>query len=217
MIYSHEHKLLSARIEEQDRAMDNFSREIRENIGQLLNFTKMNMFPIAKYATDSKQIELIENTKQLLDQLINDVHNISHSLNSDYIKINGLPQVLREELNFIINPQNVVFHIDVTGNYQSFEPERELLIYRIAREAIVNISKHASATAVSVQLDYDNDGLKMQITDNGCGFDKSKLTDSEGSGLVNMMQRAMIIDADLEINANPDKGCCVTLNVKKNT
>jgi signal transduction histidine kinase len=121
----------------------------------------MNMFPIAKYATDSKQTGLIEKTKQLPDRLINDVHKISHGLNSDYIKINGLPQVLREELNFIISLQNMHFNIDVTSNFQSFEPNKELLIYRIAREAILNIAKHASATLVNMPLSYDGDEFTM--------------------------------------------------------
>ncbi len=195
--------------------MDHFSREIRENIGQLLNFTKMNMFPIAKYATDSKQIELIEKTKKLLDRLIKDVHNISHSLNSDYIKINGLPQVLKEELNFIINNQNVACSFDVKGNYRSFEPAKELLIYRIAREAMLNIAKHASASEVVIELIYDHNDFKMRISDNGCGFDNSMITEFKSKGFMNMQQRTMILNGSLEIVSMPSMGCTVSLLVQK--
>ena len=63
--------------------MNLMSKEIHDNIGQLLGFTKMNLNVIGKHASDNRQIGLIDKTKDLLDQISNDVRNISHSLNSD--------------------------------------------------------------------------------------------------------------------------------------
>jgi len=83
MIFDHQNKLLITRFEEQERTMNLMSKEIHDNIGQLLGFTKMNLNVIGKYASDNRQIGLIDKTKDLLDQISNDVRNISHSLNSD--------------------------------------------------------------------------------------------------------------------------------------
>lgn len=213
MTYEQENQLLCARIAEHEHTLDHFSREMRENIGQLLNFTKMNMFPIEKFATDTRQKELIERTKQLLDRLIGDVHNMGHGLNSDYVRVNGLPQALQEEMHFLLPYPTIASKLDVTGNYVGVAPEKELLVYRIAREALHNIARHAAATEVSVHLAYAPQHFTMTIADNGNGFDQNTITERNTKGLVTIKHRARLLSGWVHIESPIGVGTTLKLHV----
>jgi two-component system, NarL family, sensor kinase len=215
LIYNHQNKLLHVRIEEQERSMDQVSKEIHDNVGQLLNLTKMNMHPIAKRATDPDQRTLIDNTRALIDQLINEVRSISHSLNTDYIKANGIVSVLEEETRFIMNSHDIRCQVNLSGDNKAFDPEQELFIYRIAQEAIHNVIKHAHASELTIDLTYEPELFTMSITDNGKGFELNEIYELKGIGFLNMMQRAKLLNASLDIQSQPSKGCTITLTMKK--
>ncbi len=213
MIFDHQNKLMSARFDEQERTMNQMSREIHDNIGQLLTFTTMNMNAITKYATDSRQTVLIEKAKTLLDQITHDVRNISHSLSSDFIKVRGLIPVLEDELESIRFLQEIACTIEIKGERQVFDPGKSLLIYRIAQEAIHNITKHASATAIHIVLDYDPVLFTMSVTDNGKGFDKQEIYALNGIGFQNMLERTTLLNGSLDIESQPMHGCTIMLRV----
>lgn len=213
MIYDHQNKLLIARIEEQERTMNQISREIHDNIGQILSFTKMNITVINKYAIEQRQKELLEKTTKLVDSLIRDVLNISHTLNGDYIKGHGLVSILQDELDYFTLSQDIQCKIDIVGDQKTFSPDKELLIYRIAQETIHNISKHAQASKITITLTYESDTFTMSISDNGIGFEKNKIFELNGIGFLNMLQRAKLLNGNLEIQSQPLSGCTITLNV----
>ena len=213
MIFDHQNKLLNARFEEQERTMNQMSREIHDNIGQLLSFTTMNMNAITKYASDRRQVVLIDKAKSLLDQITQDVRNISHSLNSDFIKVRGLVPVLEDELESIKFSQEIDCKIKITGTPEVFDPGKSLLMYRIAQEAIHNITKHADGSAICISLNYDPIVFTMSIKDNGKGFDKQKIYALTGIGFQNMLERTTLLNGSLDIESQPLKGCTITLRV----
>jgi len=213
MIYDHQNKMLTTRIEEQERAVDQVSKEIHDNLGTQANFAKMNILTIAMYATDNEQISVIEKTKTILDGIIKDVRNISHSLNSDFIKDIGLINMLQEELNYLNLSHTINCNIDIIGDDVKFLPEKELLIYRIAQEAIHNVSKYAKASNLDIILAYEPDTFVMTIVDNGIGFEKSILGELKGIGFLNMIQRTKLLNGSLDIESQPSCGCKITLQV----
>ena len=214
MIYDHQNMILTTRIEEQERAMDQVSKEIHDNLGQQTNFAKMNLLTIAMYATDNQQKTVIEKTKTILDGIIKDIRNISHSLNSDFIKDIGLINMLQEELNYLNLSPTINCDIDIIGDDKKFLPEKELLIYRIAQEAIHNVSKHAQATNLDIILTYEANTFIMTIADNGIGFDKNKIYEMKGLGFLNMFQRARYVHGSLEVESVPNDGSTITLTIK---
>jgi signal transduction histidine kinase len=84
-------------------------------------------------------------------------------------------------------------------------------LFLVFREAVNNIAKYAGASNVQVNLEKINNGLEMQVVDNGCGFDVSKQTSS--SGLKNMHARAASLNGTLEIFSKPGKGTTLTLRL----
>ena len=215
LIFSYEKKLLNSKIEEQERVMTQVSREVHDNFAQTLNHLMMNNRVIADYATNNEQVELIQNSSAMLNELIVDATNISHSLSSDFVKSRGLYDILKSELKSISASKNIQCEINLTGGERILNPDEELIVYRIAQEAIHNIIKHAQAKKVNVALHNDPNKFLMTIVDDGVGFDKNKLFDLDGIGFLNMVQRSKFLNGNFNIESAPTKGCTITLEIPR--
>lgn len=89
--------------------------------------------------------------------------------------------------------------------------EIEMTIYRIIQESFTNISKHSQANLVDLQFQVQDSCLKIQIIDNGKGFEPAQNT--TGFGLQGMHERAAAIDALLKIDSTPGQGCRIELSI----
>jgi signal transduction histidine kinase len=91
-------------------------------------------------------------------------------------------------------------------------PERELAIYQIAKEGIVNALHHSRASSISVELVADSSGVRLVVSDDGVGFDPfTDKTDHYGLRIVR--ERATMLGAQLFVDAAPGLGCRLTLLV----
>ncbi len=101
-----------------------------------------------------------------------------------------------------------------------FSPEQRQHIYQIVREALSNIARHASATRAQVELRYDNCDdrsgarvVQVKIRDNGRGVVQPAIR--AGRGLLNMRERAALLNADFDLESEPGRGTTVTLVIKQ--
>lgn len=213
LIFDYQNEILRTKLEEQERTMNQISKDIHDNVGQLLSLVQMNMYLIAENTVTDKQKQVVEKTNGLVERAITDLRNISHSMNNNFVERLGLVDVIRKELEYIRLSRNISCNIDVQGDNQSLQPEKELMIYRIAQEATHNILKHAKASIINILLIFEPDSFKMRISDNGIGFSKDKLYDMNGLGLLNMFQRAKFLGGDLDIQSEAQKGSTITLTI----
>ena len=91
--------------------------------------------------------------------------------------------------------------------------ETGVAYYVIAHEALSNARKNARASRVTVSLSTEAGALRLEVLDNGCGFDSSKQATEAHRGLQNMMNRASSIGADLRIVSAPDRGTSVHVSL----
>ena len=216
MIFDHQNNILRTKIEENENTLDHLSKELHDNIKSVLGFAQMSIYNIADLATNPEQILLIEKTNNIVGQVIDDLHNISHSLNSNFVKNIGLVETISKELENIRVLKNITYGMEIKGAPVAISAEKELYIYRIAQEAIQNCIKHAKATHINFELDYDGDSFRMKITDNGIGFDKNKIFEMKGLGFINMFQRARYVDGSLEVQSVPMQGSTIILTLNPN-
>lgn len=95
-----------------------------------------------------------------------------------------------------------------------FKPDIELMIIRIAQEAIQNTIKHANAQQFSIALDYNKIGFQMQIIDDGSGFVIDPEAPWTGVGLQSMYERSRIIQGNMDINSIQGEGTTITLRLE---
>ena len=113
----------------------------------------------------------------------------------------------------------VQFHPAVTDG--RLAPEIETACFRIVQEALTNITRHARATRVEIDLYQDGDKLVLSVQDDGCGFDPARVRAQAvagGSvGVLGMQERAMLIGGQLDIASARGQGSAVRLRVTWST
>jgi signal transduction histidine kinase len=97
------------------------------------------------------------------------------------------------------------------------DPATETALYRIAQEALTNVSRHAGASEVEVGLARDDDGVTLSIHDDGCGFDTeaaATLVRREGGfGLGSIRERTLLLGGALEVRTSPGHGTTLTVRI----
>jgi len=91
----------------------------------------------------------------------------------------------------------------------ALDAERETALYRIAQEALTNVVKHARAGSATIQLSRENGLLKIEIGDDGRGFDTDGPATDGHFGLVTMRERAEMAGGSLHVGSSPGRGSLV--------
>lgn len=205
MEYRYENELLHTRLEVQEQALNKVSQEIHDNIGQTLSIAQLNLLTFNMNNNNAaEQNSIIENSRSLLAKAIEDLRNVSHVLNSENISRIGLEEAIRKELNYLSSFNNLKFDFQLSGEPDDLSDENELMVFRIAQEALANIIKHAKASFVIIKLQYLPDGFAMTIADNGVGMAISEKTEGAGIGVINMKQRAEVMKGSLDIDSSSE-------------
>jgi two-component system sensor histidine kinase DegS len=108
-------------------------------------------------------------------------------------------------------------HLKLIGEEKRLPPQIEVGLFRILQEALRNVDRHSGATEVMVTIGFEIQQTKINIKDNGRGFDlaavKERLTSTNHFGLVGMQERADLFGGKLEIESGQGKGTTVTISV----
>ena len=108
-------------------------------------------------------------------------------------------------------------NLDVPESIEDTPPEIEQAFYRVAQEALENISRHAQASQMEVRLLQQQGQLELVVRDDGLGFEPGDATGGDtGSehhpmGLKGMQERAEMIEAQLVVESQPGQGAVVRL------
>jgi two-component system, NarL family, sensor kinase len=208
----YENALLNAQIEIQEQTLLAVSQEIHDNIGQTLTVAKLYLNNEGTIANKDQP-----NVKDLISKAISDLRQLSKTLNSDRIKDIGFLEAFRFDLDIIQQSGQISINIEILGDHYRMNPKIELILYRVCQEILSNILKHANAKNILIVLSYDDDQLRMSISDDGKGFDVDSIlqvTNAEqGVGLQNIIKRIKIINGYIAIDSSPDNGTQHTIKI----
>ncbi|HTE32965.1 MAG TPA: ATP-binding protein [Chryseolinea sp.] len=215
MKLSHENNLLETKLEIQEITFQTISREIHDNINLSLTLAKLHLNTINWNEVDKCGLQ-IDSSINLLSESIQNLSNISKSLNSEIIKNQGLIIALENEIHRIISLGLLTIELAVTGEPIYMDNQKELLIFRIIQEAFNNIIKHSGATIVLLTLKYEVTELRLCIIDNGKGFypKSEELIKKDGkAGLSNMSMRAKMMGGEMKVESKLDQGTSLYINI----
>ncbi len=199
-----EEELAKTQLEIQEQTLKNIGRELHDNVGQMLAYANMQLNALGSTVTDAIKPK-VEDTKKTISNSIEEVRALSKTLNSDVTLNLGLVVSLTNEIARLNKLNAIDATISVKGEEQDLPNKKdEIFIYRIIQEFLSNTLKYAQAEHVSVAMNYQSDLLTIVVKDDGMGFNPDLI--KKGSGLINMQSRASLINAELEINSEVDKG-----------
>ena len=205
-----------AQLEIQEQTHKKNSQEKHDNIGQVLSLVKLNINTMD--CDEPKALQgKINDSRHLITKAIQDLRDLSKSLDTDYVTDMGLIRSVEYELEMIKKTGVYKIQFEIKGEPYRLKHQQELIFFRIVQEALHNIIKHAKATAIAVQLMFEPEMFTLQITDNGIGFDTSQLEQNNfnglGLGIRNMHNRATMINADFKLISALEKGTTITLTL----
>lgn len=206
-----DHTLLQSRLEIQEETFKSISRELHDNIGQILTLAKLHLNTLILENSEESR-ERLNGAIDMITQTIQSLRDVSKNLHADTISKFGLVNALETEIRIIekLGILQPVFR--VFGQPVHLDDNKSLIIFRIVQEALQNIVKHAKATILEMNIHYSFEQMRLTISDNGTGFNWEESKD-KGSGLRNMTDRARIIGAHFDMHPAPATGTIITLTI----
>jgi PAS domain S-box-containing protein len=195
------------------------SRELHDETAQMLAGLSRDL---ASLSADESGLprdltEHLQNLRVLADSALEGVRRFSQDLRPSILDDLGLVPALEWLLSNAEKQHQVKTSISISGSRRRLAPEKELIIFRIAQEALSNIRRHSEASTVDMSIDIDDVALTLMINDDGRGFSipkrASELVQSGKLGMVGMRERARLVGGTLIVQSEPGKGTKITLRV----
>jgi len=209
-------ELLRTHLEIQEQTFQNISQEIHDNIGQMLSLVKLNLNTADFSEELPAAIEKVKRSKELVSKAISDLRDLSKSLNPEIIMKIGLTEAMERELLIVAKTGQYEVNLSQDGDYYRLDPQKELIMFRIFQEILNNIINHSKAKTVNVTLEYQPEFFRLNVSDDGMGFDISSLEGSKhcpGLGIQNMRNRAKLIGADIQFMSVLEKGTVISVEL----
>jgi len=153
-----------------------------------------------------------------LDSLSRHSRDISHRLHPSILDDLGLAAALRSLAEAFEERSNIPARFIVRTVPERFSREISLAVYRIAQEALHNITKHAGDNAtVTIALETRGGQLELTIRDSGVGFSPERLSSPNGLGLKSMAERAELVGGNLAVDSVPGHGTRLHIRIPLET
>lgn len=206
----YEKELLKTKLLVQEETFQHISRDIHDNIGQKLTLARLFLNTINFTNTENVHSN-VKQSAEVISQCLSDLRDISRSLSTEQILNNGLYKALENEVNLINRSGVLKIKLNMTGDFDFIQAEKEILVFRIIQECLSNTIKHAQATEITIELSSTDSLKTICVSDNGIGFNQEEITNS--NGLNNIQSRVNAIGGVLCISSVHQKGTVITIKI----
>jgi signal transduction histidine kinase len=203
------HELL--RLQEEQR--HTLSRELHDNIAQLLTVTTNRIALVRSGATSKKMRRELAEVKSVAEQALQAVSNLSRNLRPAMIDQMGLAAAIEKHAAAFRDRVKLELHVHIEApSAETLDGAAATNLFRIVQEALNNIEKHARATEARISLLEEDKLLRLEIADNGRSFSPTHAATAQKNGslgLVSMRERAEMLGGTFEIEAQHGNGTTV--------
>jgi PAS domain S-box-containing protein len=207
-----EREMNKAILKAQENERREIGTELHDNICQILASSHL-LLDSAKRVENAERTDFIDKSKKHIIQALTEIRNLSHRMVPIFFEANSFEEAINELLQNM-NPNNkfaIDFKFDQRIALKLVSRDIQLNLYRILQEQLKNIVKYANATNINVELCLHEDMIRMQIMDNGLGFDNDKV--KKGIGFFNMQRRAESFSGKFSFETSPGNGCALSIEL----
>ncbi|MFD5096594.1 HAMP domain-containing sensor histidine kinase [Amycolatopsis thailandensis] len=184
------------------------AQELHDEVGQTLTAVLLELKRVADHAPAPVRDELRqvqETTRGSLDE----IRRIARRLRPGDLEQLGLISALKALTTEISGHSDLTVRRRFDPDLPNLGEDAELVVYRVAQEAITNTARHAGARNLELALTRTDDGVRLRIRDDGRGLGAA----TEGAGIRGMRERALLVGAELVVGPGPEGGTEVRLHV----
>jgi len=196
----------------QEQERQRIARELHDDMSQKIGLVNLEIDQIADEVHADTHRARLEQVSSQIGELAGDLSSLSHRLHPSRLQTLGLIESVRLLCSEMSQRRQVTIEFRATELPSTVDPRVSLCLYRIAQEALHNVTKHSQARDASVALAREGNEVCLHIADSGIGFDAFAL-DHAGLGLVSMRERVGMLKGDLVINATPGGGTRIRVRV----
>ena len=184
------------------------AQELHDGVGQSLTGVVLQLGRVARDVDSVAKPGVIE-AQETARESLEEVRRIARRLRPEALDDLGLASallVLGERV-----AEHTELHVDVAVQPGlAFNADEELVLYRVAQEALTNVARHSGAKRAEVRLALHSGRPLLQVDDDGAGLQSDA---REGSGVLGMRERAVLVGGTLKLNPSPLGGARVTLEL----
>lgn len=208
-----ENAVLNSFINGEERERVRISQELHDGLAALVSAAKMSLEALPHLDETSKNNQ-IDKTKNILENTHAEIRQIAHNLMPITLEKEGLIKATEQFVNDL--NQTGIIHLQLINNISKtpdISPQIQLMLYRIIQELVNNIIKHSQAHQAIISFSTtENHLLKIEVTDDGIGFDQENSKNSQG--LFSIKQRLNAIGGNFILQRNKLKGMQAIAEVK---
>lgn len=200
----------SAALTAQEEERARVARDLHDEVNQSLTGLLLRLEALRARAPADMAVEIAE-TKALANQAMEELLALARQLRPTVLDDLGLKAALAGNVTELDRRGAVEATFEAKGTFNDLPADAQLVIYRVAQEALSNAQQHAGAAHVRVRLERVNGGVELTVSDDGRGFTFDQA--SRGLGLGGMRERALLVGGDLRIESRPRVGTRVRLHL----
>jgi two-component system sensor histidine kinase UhpB len=196
------------RAQEQERAR--VARDLHDEVNQSLTGLLLRLEAVREEAPPELKVEL-DATKAVANQAMLELLSLARQLRPTALDDLGLAAAIAGQVEQIA-AAGVEAELNAAGDFSDLDNDVQLVVYRVAQEALSNATRHSEATRIAVNLKRTDSGVELEVADDGGGFAFEQ--SERGLGIAGMRERALLVGGELTIESRPGQGTTVRLSVR---
>jgi PAS domain S-box-containing protein len=208
--------LTSQLLQTEERERRELAAEIHDRIGHALAAAKIKLGGLQKALADREFATVVAEIRAMLTETIRDTRTLTFELSPPVLYELGLPAALEWLAGDIRTRHGLPVEVRCDDAGNQLEIELRVLIFRMVRELLFNVVKHAAASHARVHLrDLGQNRLEVEVVDDGYGFSGPASAQGEaGFGLFSIQEQLKHCDGSLEIRSEPGTQTRVTIHIR---
>jgi len=187
------------------------AREIHDDVGGSLTALKFDLAWINRHSKDQAVLQRVQSALETVTSAIEASQRIMHNLRPAILE-QGLVAAVQWMAARFERRTGIVSTVRTSHEQMQLPPGVPLVAYRTAQEALTNVSKHANATRVDIELSVDSGVLTLELSDNGQGIAPGALAKARSFGIRGLHERAATVGGWVDLTTN-NKGVSLILSV----
>lgn len=199
------------------RERNRMARELHDTVAHTLSGLTVQLETVKAYwDVDSCAAQaMLDKSLEATRSGLQETRRALKSLRASPLDDLGLGLALRRMVESAAKRANLSLDLEVPEQIPALSPDLEQAIYRVAQEAVANVTHHANAQNLKVQLTFNGQkNISLQVQDDGLGFEVRPDDNSDHFGLPGMQERAQLVGGKLTIDSQSGKGTTVRLSIK---
>ena len=208
-------KLLGRLIDVQESERRRISRELHDDLNQKIAMLCLSISKVKRKLPmqDNDLIAELDHLRENANDLTDEVRRLSHQLHPAVLEHLGLVTALESYIESYTDEEQIDVKLIAEIGDERLPIQTSICLYRVAVEALRNVSRHSEASTAAISVKRLADTLELRVSDSGKGFDVETFRHGGGLGLISIEERLRLLQGTCEIRSTPQLGTTLVARV----